>query len=501
MLLALDVGTTHCKAGLFREDGELIRAATRPMVARRAASGYSYFDPGELLGLVSQVAREAVGEERKVDCIGIASMAESGLLVDRRSGEPRSPILPWFDTSAGKQAESLLNRFGPLDLFSRIGIHLSYKASLAKILWLQKNQRVIADGATWLSAADYIAYRLTGEMGTDYSLSTRTGAFRIDSRTWDTDLLRTLTLEPDLFPSARIGGAVLGPVNIHSAHILGVAAGTPVAVAGHDHVCASLGVGAIQPGLVFDSMGTAEALCGVRPRVPLGEREFRSGLVFGCHLLPGTDYWMGGLSSSGGSVEWLRRILGEPALDYGQVTALLETASEGPGDILYFPYLLGNKSRAPRSNAQGALIGLRDTHSRADLALAVLEGTAYEMETIRLSAQALDTAPITHLIAAGGGTRLGRWLQIKADVSGCEITVPNASEATLLGAALAAGAGAGIYPDAREAVKKSARPASAVFRPDPDRHAAYCRIFENEYSTWQNLINREKSGAANDASS
>ena len=133
-------------------------------------------------------------------------------------------------------------------------------------------------------------------------------------------------------------------------------------------------------------------------------------------------YWLGSLSTSGGSIEWLREILNDTPLSYEDIMALVNNAPLQPTGIFFFPYLLG--SSAPHSDpmARGAWIGLRREHTRADLAKAVLEGTAYEMEVIRQAGERMTDQPITQLIAAGGGTRNTAWMQIKADVSGCPIS-------------------------------------------------------------------------------
>jgi len=86
----------------------------------------------------------------------------------------------------------------------------------------------------------------------------------------------------------------LGYVREEVASLLGLGGEVPVAVSGHDHSCAAMAVGAFEPGIVYDSMGTAESLMGTLPEGPLGEAEFTSGLTFGCHILPGYMFWMGG---------------------------------------------------------------------------------------------------------------------------------------------------------------------------------------------------------------
>ena len=92
--------------------------------------------------------------------------------------------------------------------------------------------------------------------------------------------------------------------------------GLPVAVCGHDHLCASVAVGALEAGHVFDPMGTAETLVGLLPERELGAAEHQTGMSHGKHVLAGRYFWMGGISSSGGSVEWMRKVLQDPPVSY-----------------------------------------------------------------------------------------------------------------------------------------------------------------------------------------
>src|SRR5215210_5451628 len=112
MLLGIDAGTTHCKAGLFDEAGRLVRLASRPSGAQRALGGHFHFPSERLWETVAAVMREALAGETQVAAVGVASMAETGLLLDRRTGQPRSDLLAWFDTTAAPQAARLAEEGG-----------------------------------------------------------------------------------------------------------------------------------------------------------------------------------------------------------------------------------------------------------------------------------------------------------------------------------------------------------------------------------------------------
>jgi sugar (pentulose or hexulose) kinase len=486
-ILVIDVGTTHCKAGLFSAEGAALHLATRP-TPRASASGASVIPAEQLWEAVSAAIAEttAAAGRPSLAAIGVASMAESGLLLDRRSGAARTPLLPWYDQAAAPFAAGLAEREDEAARFRAFGIHPSFKCSLAKILQLRHGQPEALDGAIWLCAADYIAFRLGGAMATDYSLAGRTYAFDLRERAWDGGWLEELGLPGDLFPSALPSGTPAGRTGDGLAAI-GVTAGTPVMVAGHDHICAAVAARATEPGRALDSMGTAEALLGASPAPALDEAARRSGLTFG--LLPLTQgwYWLGGVSSSGGSVDWLRGLLGDPPIGYDELQAMQAALDPEPGDVLYLPYLTGSGAPMPNPAARGAFLGLAAHHTRADMLRAVLEGTAFQVESIRRSAAAVTGQQIAALVVAGGGARNRRWLQIKADLAGMPVVVMATDEATLSGAALIAGVGCGFYRDAAEALAVAAQQPATMVEPDPRRHALYAERFEH-YRRWQQLL-------------
>lgn len=493
LLLGIDIGTTHCKAGLFDEAGEAIGIASRPTRAHRNPVGHAYYDPQEMWETIAGAVREVLaarGAEAgagwgRIVAVGIASMAETGLLVDRKTGSPRSTMIPWFDKTATTQARQLEDRPDLRQRFRKAGIYPNFKSGLVKLLRLFEQDPGLLAGAVWLSAADYAAFRLTGEFATDYSLAGRTYAFDLDRKTWDENLLLDLGLDAGIFPQPVRSGTVVGPCSDEGASSTGLARGTPIAIAGHDHVCGAFAAGAVAPGVVFDSMGTAEPLVGAIDDKPLDEAQYRSGLVYGCHVARQRRYWMGGLSASGGSLEWARALLGEPPLSYSKVEALLEKAPPGPSGILYFPYLSGSGSPHTDLSVRGALIGLDAEHGRPHLLKAVLEGTAYELEVVRRVASRATGAPVDAIFAAGGGTRSRHWMQIKADVFGCRLEAMRMPETTLLGAALAAGVGCGFYKSEAEALLVGKNQKTETYLPDPDRSQAYRELFERGYLMMQ----------------
>jgi xylulokinase len=222
----------------------------------------------------------------------------------------------------------------------------------------------------------------------------------------------------------------------------------------------------------------------------LGKKEYDSGLSFGPHVIEDEWFWMGGLPASGGSVEWLRRQLGDEPLAYEEIEQRLSRLNREPSGILYYPYLSGSGAPRPDKKAKAAIVGLTMEHTKDDLLKAVFEGTGYEMESVRRTAESICGQPIAKMIAVGGGTKNRRWMQMKADISNCRLAIPPFTEATLLGAALTAGIGCGLYDDRRQALaalNENNRGIEEVV-PDDERHRAYRSIYEQGYMGLQDPL-------------
>lgn len=484
-LMGIDIGTTHCKVGLFEKNGDIVKILSCPTRTHHTKEG-CYYDPEELWNAVAGLMSETVKDQKiPVAAIGVTSMAEAGLLLRKGDGKLQSYIIPWFDQRTSEYARKVGNKTDLFERFCKSGLHNSYKYGLYKLMWLRDQNKAWQKDTLWLSVADYIAYKLTGEIYTDYSLAARTYAFDIHKKEWDWKWIEDNGFEVDIFPKVGPSGTVIAKVQAQELQQYDVLANTTVAVSGHDHVCAALAVGATEPGIVFDSMGTAETLMETMENRVLSYDDYQTGFSYGCHVVKDKFFWMGGISASGASVEWFRTCFYDPRPDYQTVDRWLDRALQGPTGIIYFPYLSGSGAPAPDPDMRAALIGLQSSHSRSDIVKAMLEGTSYEMEWIRGTAEKVTGAKIDKMIAVGGGTRNKYWMQIKADVSGCCFQVLPIAEATLLGAAWVAGIGCGMYSDEKELKQYLSRDKIDTYVPNLKNHHEYKQLYEKIYLALQ----------------
>ncbi|MDP8939660.1 MAG: FGGY family carbohydrate kinase [Actinomycetota bacterium] len=440
-LLGVDIGTTHVKACAYDEEGKFLGAAHRDTPTRQLQGGSAEYDAHAVEQTVFGVIRQVAEQFGPPQAIGVASMAESGFLVDV-AGEPLAPAIAWFDGRTATQFERWRERLDPLDLFSRTGLHLSSRYSACKLEWQRENTpEAWSETVGWLGMAEYLVFRMTGEKSTDPSLATRTMLFNIEEGEWDEKLCALAGVSPDLLPPIYKAGAGPGRLLCYVAADLRVPAGTPVVVCGHDHVCGAFGAGAVEPGEVVDSIGTAESALITLHELPLDETGYNMDLNMGRHVLPDHFYLNAGLPEAGGAVAWLLCLLEGDEEDLARWTEEAGALSPGEGGV-FLPLVRGGEERI-------VLYGLGKDSRPAHLLRAVLEGLTLEINVALR--RAIHTAEVqsSGVTVLGGGAKNALWRQLKADVSGQVVRAVSEPECVARGAAMLAGVGAGVFDDYR----------------------------------------------------
>lgn len=455
MILALDLGTTNWKAAVFTPEGELAQLA-RIDTPIAAEDGFPCYDPHampeNLARLLGQIPPDCL---EQVTRIALTGMAEAGLILDRETLEPLSTVWPWFD----RRALPLYDRLGHQPPFAGregvTGLPSSFKYGIYKFLSLLETGRYDVKRCLWMGLVGYAATLLTGETAEDFTIAARTSALNVHTRDWDEEFLQALSLTRENFPRLVAPGETLGLLRVD---MLGLKAGTPVSIGGHDHVCAAHACGLLEDGGVFLSTGTAQVMLGTRSRT-----ETASGLSYGPCPAGGPYTCLGSIQSAGGSVNYWRRLLFPGEEDYA---VLLREAQEAPNPtgLMYFPYLGGSGAPHLNPHARGALLGLSDSTTRGAIIAAVYEGIALESRYLLSCMEARGAS----LICMGGLTRHRCYIQTLADVTGLPVSVPGMDEGTLYGAARLCSDLPPLGPD-------------WTCTPDPVRHARWTEIYNTRY--------------------
>lgn len=487
-LIGLDIGTTGCKAIRFAEDGVALAAAAREYGIGTPEPGWAEQEAEEVWRLARECLREVTAEadDDPPVAMALSCQGEAVTPVDAE-GRPLRPTILGMDTRTTAQNNWLRDRFGEEELFARTGMPVHTINTLPKLLWLKQHEPdVWAEADEFLLYEDFFLRRLMGRAVVSHCLASRTQMYGLRAGGWAHDILSTCGIEASRVAALADEGTV-GELRPELAAELGLSRPLLIAPGGHDQACAALGSGTVRAGQAMVSTGTAEVVEVAMEEPALAEGLRRGGISVYRHVVPGLYVAMT-LNHSGGLVlRWFRDTLCEAQVaEAGRsggdaYDLMLRGAPEGPTGLMVLPHLSGGGTPNLDTTSRGAILGLTFATERAQIAKALLEALTFE---VRLNLELLrgGGVEIDSLAAVGGGAKSDLWLQLKADICGVPVHVPEVTEAACLGAALCAGVAAGVYEDHASAVETAVRPGRTV-QPRPKMAEAY----EPRYALYKQL--------------
>lgn len=480
-LLGIDVGTTGCKAAVFSVKGKLISYAYReyPLIIPR--TGWMELDPHLVLNNVFSCVSECVNIDvaDQIVALSISTQGEAVIPVDV-NGEVLSNSILTFDSRCSAETDWLSNKFGRQLIYEITGAPLSSMFTLPKILWIKKHQEEVFN-KTWkfMCFGDYVAYHLGASPYIDFSMASRMLIFDIKQRKWSDHIISKAGLDHELFSEPIDSAQLIGVVSSAVAKKLGLPDGIKIYSGAHDQACCALGCGVINSGLAMDSLGTTESILTVQQDYLITDSMKKNN--FPCYVYPvdGLYAYFSFLSSSGSILRWLRDnlVFSNPSYSFENLNKEAEKRYQKPSGLLVIPHFSGSGTPSLNSLSKGIIAGLSlDTDIYA-IYKAILEGTCYEG---RLNIELMEESgiEINQLRCIGGGAKSDLWMQIKSDITGKEIGIPDITEAGCSGAAILAGIGAGIYSNANEAIRNFVR-IEKRFSPNPEMQPAYDEVFGN----------------------
>ncbi|MFV0427309.1 MAG: FGGY-family carbohydrate kinase [Beutenbergiaceae bacterium] len=430
--LGFDIGTTTVKAALLAvtendvlEIGSITAATPETVEA--------------LTAVAARLASTLTDRHGGVDAIGVASMAESGVALDA-NGQALTPILSW-DGGHGRQDAADMASISA-DLFAATGVRLSGKTPLATWAWLRRTQSSTwRQMRHWLSVADLVVRDLTGVYVTDHTLAGRTGGYRLHrpgehAPSFDADLLGLVGLTTDQLPQVLHPHQCAAAVTQDAARRYGVAAGVPVALAGHDHQVAAWAAGVRSPGEYANSLGTAEAVLAIVATRPPMAAVAQQGMSLTRTPWGDVEALVGGSAAAGATLQaWLATLTPQQQQSALAAATRDHAANPTPTGAAALPYLRGRQCPEPDPAAQPHWPPQHWPLGRR--ARAVVEGICYQGRWIATHQAEFGQTPARVRVIAG--TRLPQiWLDLKAEAMPWPSNQVSAAEPVAAGAGLLA---------------------------------------------------------------
>ena len=433
--LGIDIGGTGCKCVAFSDQGEQLALSYEEYPL---AAGTVNLPPEILCQSVFRVIRvcaDNLPSKEEIAAITVSSFGESFVALDA-DGNPLDDIRMYFGNSESAAFDALVERVGAERFMDICRILPDSSYSLAKMLYTKE----IAPRPVWkfLFIAGFLCYRLSGKAATDVSLACRSLLYDVKERCWSDELLEQANIRKDQLPEVVQPGTALGRILPEIAAGLGLPETTLVVIGTHDQIVNALGAGVQRSGDAVDTSGTCECVTPLFPEIPESPDFQRDN--FACvPYLEGRGYVTYAYNISAGSVvKWYRDALAyHLKQDERSIYDVLnESAPTEPTDLMVLPFLQGMGGTPDvNPNMTGLIAGLTTQTRLPDIYRAILEGVTFEM---RYNQERLAENGVTfqRLLACGGGARSKVWLQIKADILGCDIIPAQTEETGAMGSAI-----------------------------------------------------------------
>lgn len=456
-IVAIDQGTTSTRAIVFDHAGSVVATGQREHKQLFPHAGWVEHDALEILGNARDVIDEALAAAkitgRDVAAVGITNQRETTVVWDRATGQPVYNAIVWQDT----RTQAIVDRLaeGDVDRYKALtGLPLSTYFSGTKILWILENvdgarERAERSELMFGTTDSWLTWNLTGGPNggvhvTDVTNASRSLLMNLETLEWDEHLLAAFGIPSSLLPRIASSSEVYG--TIESPGPLG---DVPIAGILGDQQAATFGQAAFNAGGAKNTYGTGNFLIvNTGTEIVRSTNGLLTTVAYRLGDAPANYALEGSVAVTGSLVQWLRDNLGI-IRDASEIEELARSVPDN-GGAYFVPAFSGLFAPYWRSDARGAIVGLTRFVTKAHLARAALEATAFQTREVLDAVNADTGMPLTELRVDGGMIGNELLMQFQADILGVPVVRPVVAETTALGAAYAAGIAVGFWASTEE---------------------------------------------------
>jgi xylulokinase len=464
MLMGIDLGTSTIKVGVFDLEG-----STQAYQSAEYDLAYIGKDMVEndvekywktLAALIRKTIEANKIRPEEITAVSVSSQAETIVPVDNDI-RPLMNAIVWLDSRSSRQARDISEVFPPGDMYMVSGQPIcdpSWPAS--RIKWLRENENDIYRKAyKFLLIQDYIIYRLAGLLYSEPTTYNSTYYYDINSHDFYQPMLDYLGVGRNKFPEIKNTGTIIGNISQEASSETGLSTSTRFVLGSLDQLAGAIGAGNIREGIITETTGSVFCMVVTTDKLLF---DYEHGIPCYLHAIPG-KYCLLPYSMTGGMVlKWFKdsfyrqeeKQTGEKIFEL--MTDEAGIVSPGSEGLVMIPHITGAYIPENNPDARGVFYGISISHNRAHFVRAIMESIGY---MLKRDLEILDGTGIKadRIISMGGGAKSSLWNQIKADITGIEIQVPENTETAVLGAAIIAGVSTGVFDSFEQAVKKSVR--------------------------------------------
>lgn len=493
-LLGIDLGTTSMKVSIFSETGvtEASQSYEYPIMVPQP--GYAEQDANEWWNGFIKTCRSL--KELKpeifsnISGIGICGQMHTQVYLDGEENILR-PAITWMDQRSAEIVDKIKSNTEACELiFQETSNNPSTTYTALHIKWVQENQPELWSKVRHvLVAKDYLKYKLTGKMVTDYAEASGTLVFNVQKEKWSQDAFNLFGIPQQYFPDVLPSDELIGSVSDAASKITGLKAGIPVVNGSSDNSASALGAGMVSPGQVTLIIGTAGVItvCSDRPLVDSQNRTL-------CWHYCLRNRWatLGIMQTAGESLEWFKNAFDRednPSTSSGDIFDLYNEAAnnipEGSDGLIFLPYLNGERTPYWDPDARGVFFGINIKTGKPHFVRAIMEGVSFALKNNIETVESLGIN-INEIRAVGGGLKSQVWLEILGKILCKPIATVSVRDTANLGNILLCGKALGIFQSYENAVKTMVTVEKTV------SYNQGSKIYEKQYPVFLDLYEKVK---------
>lgn len=474
-VIGIDLGTSAVKILLVNKEGKVCQEVSRSYPLIQEKSGYSEQNPEEwvektIAGL-KQLINEYQGNVSDIEGISFSGQMHGLVLLDKHHNLLQNAIL-WNDTRTTPQCKEIYERVGSEKLLEITKNPALEGFTLPKLLWVKEHEpETFKKAAVFMLPKDYLRYRLTGEIHSEYSDAAGTLLLDVKEKKWSEELCEAFEIPFGLCPPLVESHECVGSLTKEALDKTGLSAEIKVFAGGADNACGAIGSGILSEGKTLCSIGTSGVVLSYEEK---GDRNFGGRVHYFNHGKENAYYTMGVTLAAGYSLSWFKDVFAENK-DFEQLLANVSSVPVGANGLLFTPYLTGERTPHADSVIRGSFVGMDAGHKQADFARAVMEGITFSLnesiEIFRNNGKTIDT-----IISIGGGAKNSVWLQMQADIFQANIVKLTSEQGPGMGAAILAAYGCGWFTSLEECAAEFIKP-KETYQPIKENVEKYKELY------------------------
>jgi len=487
-VIGVDLGTSAVKVLLINQQGDVVQETSKSYPLIQEKSGYSEQEPEQWVEKTTQALAELVenfeGNVEQIEGISFSGQMHGLVLLDENQNVLRNAIL-WNDTRTTKQCQYIYDAVGKERLHAITKNPALEGFTLPKLLWVKEHEPEIYEkAAVFMLPKDYLCYRLTGQIQSEYSDAAGTLLLNVSEKTWSEEICELVGVKKELCPPLVESHECVGTITPEFAKNTGLVETTKVYAGGADNACGAIGSGILSDGKSMCSIGTSGVILSYEASK---DKDFGGKVHYFNHGKEDAFYTMGVTLAAGYSLSWFKDVFAENE-NFETFVEGVDDVPVGANGLLFTPYLVGERTPHADANIRASFIGMDGSHERVDFVRAVMEGITFSLhesiEIFRESGKTIDT-----ILSIGGGAKNKTWLQIQADIFNAKIVKLTSEQGPGMGAAILAAYGCGWFESLQQCADEFLEIAE-TYEPIPEnveKYQALFQVYKNVYQQTKEL--------------